>query len=331
MDKTPRIATYDRRELFLWPEDSPVIYDSEKHFESLISNEKCDICNQGLILENSYSESLDDDFCYILICPSCGSWKGRLCFDNSKMVNGNFFELIHDIGINGKIRKIPLDSKDISTASLLKYLSNHHSHMTKMNPFRAEKFAMDLLRDWFECDVAYVGGSKDGGVDGYLLNNNDITSIIQVKWRRDTNKAESISTIRELAGTMLVNNIPSGYVVTTRDHISPQSKQEIESINNRSITGIGHLDIGFKGYNDLIDMIDLSSRKMSDNPKLEIDGINPGDYEALFDTDNRDNDKLLIEDDDFDVMKKMQEDAELLNKADMALFLHERGFLKPDK
>ncbi|NWF39820.1 restriction endonuclease [Mariprofundus sp. NF] len=331
MDKTPRIATYDRRKLFLWPEGSPAIYDSDDHFKSLIATEKCDICNKSLIFEKNHTESLDEDFYYILICPSCGYWKGRACFDNSRLLNGTFFELIHDFGINGRIRKLPLDSREISTVSLLKYLSSHHSNMTHMNPFRAEKFVMDLLGDWFECDVTYVGGSKDGGVDGYLLKNNDITSIIQVKWRREINKAESISTIRELAGSMLVNNVPNGYLVTTRDHVSSQSKQEIESINDRSIAGIGQLSIGYKAYNDLIDMIDLSFRKMSDSPKLEIDGIEPYDVDALFNIDDRDNDKIVIEDDDFDAMKIIQENTALVNQADMALFLHENKIIKPNK
>jgi hypothetical protein len=83
------------------------------------------------------------------------------------------------------------------------------------------------------CDVLHVGRPDDGGVDVVLVEANDATWLVQVKRREHPSSVESVSTVRNLLGTLLVEDSIHGMVVSTADHFSFRAQSIVENVNKR--------------------------------------------------------------------------------------------------
>ena len=198
----------------------------------------------------------------ILVCLYCGFWGGR----GSRM--DNVHESIPLRGVLGIYKPLrPL--KDLDTRNLIHHLKRHPSDLTKINPRRAESFVVDLIGEYLDCEVKPIGGTKDKGVDGYVMMNDEIKSIIQVKWRESTNGAESVKVVREVAGTLLARGIPSGILVSNRDHFSPDALSDAKEIGKRKIEGLGQMELSLFDYHTVLDMLELSNTKLTQHMKVE--------------------------------------------------------------
>lgn len=222
----------------------------------LLKYKTCPICRTNMdIKEQEFNET-------ILVCLSCGFWGGR----GSRM--DNVYEKIPLRGVLGIYRPLsPI--KDIDTQNLVMELKRNPSAMNKISPQRAEKFVVDLIGDYLDCEVKPIGGTKDGGVDGYIIKNNKIKSIIQVKWRESTKGAESVSVIREVAGTLLARGVPSGILVSNRDHFSPDAKADANEVSKRKLNGLGRMKLTLYDYHNILDMLDFSHVKLTDRMSLK--------------------------------------------------------------
>jgi len=211
----------------------------------------------------------------IFLCPKCGYWGGR----GSRIDGPN-----NTRGVMGSIHQVDLNSPELVLSELIGHFKQLPEHLLKLSPNRAEKVVIDLLNDVLDCEVRPLGGVKDGGVDGYIIANDKIKSIVQVKWHRNKNKAESVKLIREVAGTLLARGVPNGLLVTTYERASSYAKKEIEELKKREIVGLGNIQIDVKTYNDILDMLDIAWVKrgsnfekatpwlMTDDHKFEIFG-----------------------------------------------------------
>jgi restriction system protein len=128
---------------------------------------------------------------------------------------------------------------------------------------------MALLAEVLECEVRAVGAPQDGGVDGYVVRSDAIRSIVQVKWRQDTTKAESVSIVREVAGTLLAHGVPDGIIVSTRDHFSSAARDTAAKLERREITDIGKLRLQLVDYHLIMDMLDITTRKLTAELRAE--------------------------------------------------------------
>lgn len=117
---------------------------------------------------------------------------------------------------------------------------------------------MRLLAEVLQGEVRHVGGTRDRGVDGYIVVGESIRSIVQVKWHRSTHKAERVGVVREIAGTLLARGVPNGLLVTTSERLSPDAQREIEAVNSRVVTNIGRINVDAATYSDLLDMLELA-------------------------------------------------------------------------
>jgi len=214
---------------------------------------------------------------YVFLCLSCGFWSGH--FFNE----AGFSDL--DLGVFGALRKHPLESEHVPVAALLPYLNENSALLTRISPFKAEKVVARLLAERLECEVQSLGGRGDGGIDSYIVVNDKIQTIIQVKWRRDSNRAESVNVVRELAGTLLARGVPCGLIVTTRKYLSAAALSEITAVGRREVVGVGKIALDYVVYNDLIDMLSISARRITDKPRLPLD-IESHDIGALFGLEN---------------------------------------------
>lgn len=264
MKEIPRIAIYDRKELHEWPvKDAKT--STEKLLLDLHHRKLCCVCNSGMIFIEHLSKlrklrkllmTFSD---YVMLCPKCGFWFGR-----------GINLLADELGVIGRIRRVPLTSLNIPVPHLIRYINSHPDYLLKVNPYKAEEIVTRLLADALNCEVRHLGGRKDGGIDAYVVSNDEMKAIIQVKWHEDNRKAESVKVVRELAGTLLVKGVPNGILVTTRHDLSNPAKDEIAQIGSRSIEGLGRFDIGYKKYSDILSMLEISSRKISEEPTIPI-------------------------------------------------------------
>ena len=161
----------------------------------------------------------------------------------------------------------PLDDAD--STYLVTHLRRFPEAIKDISPQRAEKFVVDMLSDYLQCEVRPLGGVKDGGIDGYILKGDKLRTIIQVKWREDGRKAEAVSVVRELAGTLLAQGAPEGILVSNRRSFSKQAVQEAENISTRTESALGKIRLTLLKYQDILDMLEISSRYISDGIGIE--------------------------------------------------------------
>jgi hypothetical protein len=278
METEPHIAVYDDYDCFLWPVNGVPRDELDATLLEADSFRKCKLCNVPLQIVPELSDAvvLDKFPQYVLICPQCGFWFGR-------GTRGYAEGPAWGRGALGRIRKYPLTSLEIPTNELIKLLNSNHKLLDKIDPFKAEHVVAQLLSDALSCEVHALGGRKDGGVDAYVVTGNQTSTIIQVKWHQCSSKAESVKVIRELAGTLLVRGVPNGILVTTRPRLSRAAKEEAEEVGKREVAGIGRLSMDYKTYADLLSMLEISTRKLSESPKVVAD---VGKYD-LFDYRSR--------------------------------------------
>lgn len=183
----------------------------------------------------------------LLYCPDCGYWAGR-----GTRLGGP---------VDNRVARGLLDLVDLDQATidqLLGHLRTVPDRMRQLDPFRAESFMVELLAETLGCEVRPVGGRKDGGVDGYIVAGDGRRAIVQVKWRETTDKGESVSVVREVAGTMLARGVPAALIVTSRTHMSRPATLEMAEIAQREVVHLGRLRISAMVYQDIIDMLDLA-------------------------------------------------------------------------
>lgn len=249
------------------PFSSPV--DGEKYYEvrdSRVLDElkridrfrTCPICRNHVVLRETWVE---DEKVYV--CLSCGYWSGIGFRDwNSHR---------HSEPLRGAIGRYtaisPLDQAQ--TEYLVTHLRRTPRDLTKISPKRAEGFVMDLLSEYLDCEVRPLGGVKDGGVDGYILRGDKVGCIIQVKWRQAVEGAEGVGVVREVAGTLLARGVPNGILVSTRARYSNDAKSEANIVSSRRIDGLGKLELQLMDYYDILDMLELSSTKLTETMSVK--------------------------------------------------------------
>jgi restriction system protein len=188
---------------------------------------------------------------YVVLCPSCGFWFGR--------GEKDFVGPSGTRGAVGLVSYKDLSELEIASGELVQVLNEHPEWIQSVDPFKAEELVCQLLRDTYGWEVMRVGGRRDKGVDAIAVMSDSTRAIVQIKWRRDHSAAESVRTVRELAGTLLVNGIPSGLLVTTARDLSNDAKREAASLSTRNVEGLGRLDIDWRSYANVLDMLEIAS------------------------------------------------------------------------
>lgn len=222
----------------------------------LLKYETCPICRNRMVKRPpDFNETL-------LICLTCGFWGGR----GSRM--DNVHEQIPLRGVFGIYKPLkPL--KDLDSEFLVTHLKRHPKDLPKIGPKRAETFVIELLADYLKSEVKPIGGVKDKGVDGYVIKNDKISSIVQIKWRENINGAESVKVIREVAGTLLARGVPSGILISNKDHFSKDAIEDSKLISNRKLSGLGKMNLSLIDYHKILDMLEISNTRLTNNMTAE--------------------------------------------------------------
>lgn len=153
------------------------------------------------------------------------------------------------------------DLPESCSGELAQYLRRKPSEWHRFNPKRFEKLVADIFRANYEnAEVIHVGKPDDGGKDIIFIDSNNQQSLIQVKRRERETCSEGVSTIRNLIGTMILDNVVRGIVVSTADHFSIRAQQAVERVAKQGL----HIELIDKGVlNRMLDPV------LPDRPWLE--------------------------------------------------------------
>jgi len=139
-------------------------------------------------------------------------------------------------------------------------MNAHHWHL--ISPLRLEQLVADIFKANYEsAEVIHVGKPDDGGVDVLLVDSDARKCLIQVKRREKPNSAEGVSTVRNLLGTMLLENSAYGIVVSTADHFTYRAYQAAGRASEYGMT-VNLVDRGL--LNRMLDPL------LPDRPWLDI-------------------------------------------------------------
>lgn len=113
---------------------------------------------------------------------------------------------------------------DVSTITGPVWKLRREIHRRKLDlraisPTQLEIVVGSVLRDYLDCTVRHVGGPGDQGIDLLLVQGKN-THAVQVKRRLTSEKAEGVSVVRNLLGSLVLSNLDRGIVVSTAPRFS---------------------------------------------------------------------------------------------------------------
>ena len=175
---------------------------------------QCKYCRCTMVLPINHVQDLGgsyDSVHQLFDCPQCGWWwehelQGTYMGEGDTLSSSTYRFSI--------LRKFRAQALDLPIASLRLALKDNPTILTDLHPTKLEQLVGSVFRDHLDCDVTHVGRSGDGGID-LLLVTGDQQWVVQVKRRQNTGAVEGVKPIRELIGSMVVEQYRKGIFVTT--------------------------------------------------------------------------------------------------------------------
>lgn len=198
---------------------------------------RCPYCNEKLYLFKQGNEVDFEDMKLggLETCLNCNYWSWHYiqgAYIGRWGLDAYFYTVLL-----GKIREFHDKLPDGCSEEIASWLRRKPDNWHSINPKGLEKFVADVFRANFSTsEVMHVGKPDDGGVDVIYVDADKKQWLIQVKRREKPNSTESVSTIRNLLGTMLLNNSTHGIVVSTADHFSYRAYSTVKRASELGMT-----------------------------------------------------------------------------------------------
>jgi len=193
-------------------------------------------------------------------CQVCGWWEAEDYFMSDEDLLDDDYNLYKETKLYHSIVKgFNISDLNIPLTTLLNELQKDTKGLYEIHPNKMEELSGYVLASFFDCDVKYVGKSGDGGKDLILIFKDD-PILVQVKRRSKENSVESISTIRDLLGTLFIENSRKGMVVSTANHFSKKSLEVKTDLLEENKLDYFEL-IDFKRFIEMLNLIRVSNTK----------------------------------------------------------------------
>jgi hypothetical protein len=190
----------------------------------------CPFCNSELLVKIYKEEGLPpshDDFSYDLYsyyesgklwyCPKCAFWQILMY----EYTCGDYDEYQTWSYAISKKKEFDTDFTDDCKSVIAQSIRRDKSLWNSMDPKKLEIFVTDIFASFYNnCEVYHIGKPYDKGIDVLFIDSDKKEWLIQVKRRKKILSSEGISTIRNLLGTLLLENNKYGIVVSTADHFT---------------------------------------------------------------------------------------------------------------
>lgn len=171
-------------------------------------------------------------------CPNCHYWRWH-----DTELDGLDFWTSNELGYSiryfsflSKIREFEGNFPEGFTQEIAAWIRRNELNWHTMKPSFMEKLVADILRYNFQpCEVFHVGKPGDGGVDVLFIDSDRNQWLVQVKRRERQKCSEPVETIKNLIGTMFLNDASYGMVVSTADHFTYQAYRAINQAQARGM------------------------------------------------------------------------------------------------
>jgi hypothetical protein len=159
-------------------------------------------------------------------CPTCGWWEHSDQYELN--IEGEHYRS-REVRRHGLLREFSVGGSEVPVEALRKHVVNHPDSIYYISPSKMECLVADVWKDFMDCEAIHVGGPNDQGIDVILVDG-DYRYAIQVKRRSSSTKAESVKTIREFIGAMILAGEVRGIALTTAPHFSHAALKAAASI-----------------------------------------------------------------------------------------------------
>lgn len=187
----------------------------------------------------AYSDRFGSDrFLYKIYpyqCEYCGWWFVRHIIGDQDNKAHAF-----EYSSSALLKSTPASSLEVPVQPLADYLAKNEEKIYSIHPSKMEELVGAVMAECYSCDVRYVGGSGDRGIDLLLLLGDDIIPI-QVKRRMTPSRTESVSVVRDMLGVMFRDQRRKGMIVTTADHFSTAAQRDADEVLSKKI--VDRLDL----------------------------------------------------------------------------------------
>jgi len=232
---------YDEAELFednLCINAELVVEDDFDQCLEWISNEfpdtlACPFCSKKLLhlfdqdpLISSKNLEYDGEYSSLKICNYCVYWQW---YYQDPLLQNSFG--CPDHFVHAGISKVRNYEKEFPTGcyeEIAVALRRNPKLWHTINPYEFERLVAAVFKaNHADCEVFHVGCADDGGVDVVFVDDANKQWLIQVKRRENPSAGEGVGTLRNLLGTMILNDSSYGMVVSTADHFTFRANEAV--------------------------------------------------------------------------------------------------------
>ncbi len=195
----------------------------------------CPYCQSLFDIDTYRNENENEipNWGYVWSCPKCAHWQMYWWQRHHNDPMTDSVETL-EYHIISKVRsfdgKIP-DGVDSEIAQALTRDPGLWHHLT---PRRFELLVASIFKaNYRHSEVLHVGGPDDGGVDVLFVDSGNRQWLIQAKCRQSPRVVEGVTTLRNLLGTMFLEDALYGIVASTADHFSYRAREVAQRASKR--------------------------------------------------------------------------------------------------
>lgn len=209
-----------------------LVYETYNYFP--LFAEQCPYCQVETHCEylTDREEDLFAKLKALEYCPNCHFWRWH---DTEVEIYDEGFDHKY-LSLLSKIREFEGEFPEGFSQEFAAWIRRNQRRWHTMKPMALEKLAADVLRYNFQpCEVIHVGKPGDGGVDVLFIDSGQKQWMVQVKRREKPDCSEPIETVRNLLGTMWLNDVSCGMVISTADHFTYQAYKAVDRAREKGV------------------------------------------------------------------------------------------------
>ncbi|MEN6343476.1 MAG: restriction endonuclease [Methanospirillum sp.] len=205
----------------------------------------CPFCNNELIVKTQKegefaprSGIFSYDYSYgntyesgkLWYCSNCAFWQ-ILLYDYTCDDFDAYQTWCHAIS---KKKEFDIDITEDCKSEIAQSIRRNKSLWNSMDPKELEIYVKEIFSSFYNnCEVYHIGKPYDKGIDVLFIDSDKNEWLIQVKRRKQVLSSEGISTIRNLLGTLLLEDKRYGIVVSTADHFTYEACKNVNRLQDR--------------------------------------------------------------------------------------------------
>ncbi|WP_333823837.1 restriction endonuclease [Pinisolibacter sp.] len=202
--------------------------------------EHCPHCNTKLTTNTLNIEGFRGF--YTSECPCCGWWETEH-FLSEEFDSYGFKHGVKSFHRRSILKSFSVSSAEVPVENLCEYLTHHPQKLEDVDPGKLEELVGHVFRETHKCEVSYVGGPNDRGIDLYLARG-DQEMVVQVKRRALRRGAQPASSVREFVGAMVIQGALRGIFVTSGKFSKAAVREADDASRREPITSIELVDGG---------------------------------------------------------------------------------------